>query len=396
MYWMPIAPNLTRCTKENDPMKHYLLTGATGVVGSAVFRRLIKSGQRVTLLVRADSETHLTERFKELLAYCELPDQPRSRVCPIKADLYQPGFALAPDQYRMLLCRVTHILHCAGNVTMGLPEEIARKQTMAMTKNIVSLMERSRHVKKMEYVSTVGVAGYTPNGICEKWITDDLRVFRNSYEAAKACAETYLREKIKQGLNITVHRPSMVVGDSTTGKNIHFQVFYYLCEFLSGSATLGFLPDLGGMYLDVVPSDYVADLIYWASCQDQDLPRVLHASAGPAGSIDLNQLSERVRKLYLKNGRILPKSKRIPIPLYLLCVALIKWGASKQARKSLNTLPFFLAYLKMPQHFINTRTRRIAAAGGIALPEIDGYLEPVLQYYLEKKKNKRLLTAKRP
>ena len=162
MSWMPIAPNLTRCTKESDPMKHYLLTGATGVVGSAVFRRLIKSGQRVTLLVWADSETHLTERFKELLAYCELPDQPRSRVCSIKADLYQPGFSLAPDQYRMLLCRVTHILHCAGNVTMGLPEEIARKQTMIMTKNIVALMERGRHVKKWNMSPPWALPGIRP------------------------------------------------------------------------------------------------------------------------------------------------------------------------------------------------------------------------------------------
>ena len=60
---------------------------------------------------------------------------------------------------------------------------------------------------------------------------------------------------MQAGLPATIHRPSMVVGDSQTGKVIHFQVFYHLCEFLSGRRTLGIVPDTGDAALDGEVSD---------------------------------------------------------------------------------------------------------------------------------------------
>ena len=52
-----------------------------------------------------------------------------------------------------------------------------------------------------------------------------------------------------------------VVGDTINGRIIHFQVFYHLCEFLSGRRTLGLAPGFGGARLDIVPADYVAQVI---------------------------------------------------------------------------------------------------------------------------------------
>ena len=69
------------------------------------------------------------------------------------------------------------------------------------------------------------------------------RQFHNTYEAAKAEAESFVWERLSGGLPGTIHRPSMIVGDSKTGKNIRFQVFYYLADFLAGLRTLGVVPD---------------------------------------------------------------------------------------------------------------------------------------------------------
>ncbi len=153
---------------------------------------------------------------------------------------------------------------------MNLELEVARQHALGSAKNIVELAlacEASGSLQKIEYVSTVGVAGRMPGILPESWITQP-REFHNTYEQAKAEAEDYLREQIEQhNLPVTVHRPSMVVGDSKTGKIIHFQVFYYLCEFIAGRRTLGILPYFGDAVVDTVPVDYVAQVIKWSSDQ---------------------------------------------------------------------------------------------------------------------------------
>ena len=368
-------------------MRQYLLTGATGVIGSALLRRLVNSNEKVILLIRADSDRCLDRRIKELVCFCQLDDPAKARIHPVRADLYQPKLGLPGHVYQNIFKEVTHILHCAGNVNMGLPIHVAEKQTMTMTGNMLKLMEKNPQIRKMEYVSTIGVAGHTPHGIPEEWMNHE-RLFHNSYEAAKSCAETFIQKEIQQGKNITVHRPSMVVGDSRTGENIHFQVFYHLCEFLSGARTLGFIPSLRGVYLDLVPCDYVADLIYWASCQEKDLPRILHACSGPKKSIGLDELAKNVRRIYQKNGYRLPKSRRLPVAVYQAMVDVIKYFTSKKTKRALNTLPLFLSYVKTPQHFINTRTRKLAKAAGIELPPAKTYIEPMLEYYLGKTKKR--------
>ena len=110
--------------------------------------------------------------------------------------------------------------------------------------------------EKLEFISTVGVAGNMSGTVPERAF-GEARTFRNSYEEAKAEAETLLLQQIERGLPATIHRPSMVVGDSRDGTIIQFQVFYYLCEFLSGRRTVGVVPETHDIRLDVVPVDYV-------------------------------------------------------------------------------------------------------------------------------------------
>ena len=362
-------------------MTHFFLTGATGVIGSAVLRCLIDAGERVTIPVRAGSPAHLKQRLSRLYRFCGISEPEKGLITPVKADLHQPGLGLSPDKYRDLAARITHILHCAGNVTMNLSPEAAVSQTMGMTRNLVLLTENSPRVRKTVYVSTVGVAGDTPGSIPEDWITRD-RGFRNSYEAAKSDAELFIRQKIEGGLNITVVRPSMVIGDARTGKNIRFQVFYYLCEFLSGSRTRGLVPDLKNISLDVIPCDYVGSLIYRAACRPRPFPVILHACSGPDKSIGLDDLAHRVRNIYRKHGYCLPGLKKVPLPLYRILIRCLIPFAPVKARRSLKTLPMFLNYLDTPQGFLNTETGKLAGAGGINQPEPLACVDRSLEYYL--------------
>ena len=73
---------------------------------------------------------------------------------------------------------------------------------------------------------------------------------------------------------------------------MHFQVFYHLCEFLSGVRTFGIMPTLGQTRLDTVPVDWVADVIAWSSSQAGTAGEILHLCSGPARAIGLVDLQQ--------------------------------------------------------------------------------------------------------
>ncbi|MDV7391197.1 hypothetical protein RZS08_07585, partial [Arthrospira platensis SPKY1] len=93
------------------------------------------------------------------------------------------------------------------------------------------------------------------------------------------------------------HRPSMVVGAAATGRIIHFQIFYHLCEFLSGRRTFGLFPRLGTARLDTIPVDGVARAIGWAGGRPEWAGRVLHPCAGPEQATRLKRLCLSARSI---------------------------------------------------------------------------------------------------
>jgi len=361
--------------------KHYFLTGSTGVVGSALLRRLARRQARVTLLIRADNDQMLENRLESLLHHCDTPDA--LTIDAVAGDLYAQNLGLPQKVYDRLAGQCTHILHCAGNVHMNLPLEQARRQTLAMTNGMLTFMRSADQVRKMEYVSTVGVAGHTSGEMPEAWIRQP-RSFRNTYEAAKAEAEEIVRNEIEAGLPITVHRPSMVVGDALTGKNISFQVFYYLCEFLCGARTRGFIPWLGDKSLDIIPSDYVAAVIDWSSGKTNLPTPILHLCSGTQGAVPLTELVSRVRHIFTTRGRRLPRLRHVPAQALKAMLRLMRPLIPPKHRRAVDALPFFFAYLKEKQTFGNEVTLRLLTAEGIEPPLWQSYLEPVLDYYLGK------------
>lgn len=369
-------------------MRHYFLTGGTGVVGSAFLRRMVSRQERVTLLLRAENPAKADERLARLLTFCAAGPEAARKIDVVAGDLYAPRLGLAEDAYRQVVDNCTHLVHCAGNVHMNLPLSEARRQTLAMTHGILELLESSRAARKLEFVSTVGVAGCTPGELPEQWL-DHPRRFHNSYEAAKAEAEELVRAKIAAGRPITVHRPSMVVGEARTGKTIAFQVFYYLCEFFSGSRSHGFLPAVDGMQLDIVPADYVARVLDWSSSRQEPSPTILHLCAGPLGALPLSRMIAEVRRIFSAHGRQLPALKELPLPLCRLALRLIQPLIPPRDRRALGAMPFLFAYLKEAQTFGNTRTRALLAADGIELPEVEEYFDRVVGYYLARTEMKK-------
>jgi hypothetical protein len=164
---------------------------------------------------------------------------------------------------------------------------------------------------------------------------------------------------------------------------MHFQVFYHLCEFLSGARTYGVMPELGHTRLDTVPVDWVADVIHWCSSHEETAGQIFHLCSGPNDAISLKDLQQRVRRAWQAHGRKLPNLRRVNRSLLERLVPVIGALAGEKARRALRGLPPVLAYLAEDQGFANLQTAHVLAAAGLSVPPVDSYLDAVLGYYLD-------------
>ena len=372
-------------------MKTYFVTGATGAIGSALIPILLQDREAsIRLLLRARSEDDLAARVEDLFTFWQVPVSDRAtrnRVRAMRGDATLPQFGLDEGAYQSLSSECTHLIHSAGNVRMNLPIDQARHSSVDSARNIIELAKRCPRLEKIEFVSTVGVGGRTRGAVPEDWITA-MRCFHNSYEQAKAEAEDVIRAELERGLPLTVHRPSMVVGDSVSGRIAHFQVFYHLCEFLCGRRTLGLAPDFGAARLDIVPADYVARVIAWSSTNAASSGRILHSCSGPELALALAPLREVVRRAFAAAGQRLPPVISLPPGVFRALLAGVSLFMPGETRRAIKTLPVFLDYLATEQTFANSRTQALLSPAGLAVPAPSSYLDKVLGYYLENGKRR--------
>ncbi len=374
-------------------MSCIFLTGGTGTIGSALVPRLLASkNSTVMLLVRARDDAELAQRLQEMYQFWEWPvdDPRRMRVRAVRGDIAVADFGLQPLQMKALDNSVTHIIHCAASVKLNMSLLQARATAVAPTRTILALARRcaeAGQLRKVDLVSTVGVWGRTPGQMPERRLLE-VTDFHNTYEAAKAEAERAVWSE-GAGLPITVHRPSMVVGEAQNGRVIHFQVFYHLCEFLSGQRTFGVMPHLGHTRLDTVPVDWVAAAIAWSSVSPETVGRIFHLCAGPAQAIALTELQVIVRQLWQQHSRDLPRLRSLPSKWLQAMIPLIGVLAGEKTRRALRGLPPVLAYLAEDQAFQNTDTQYTLTAAGLPLPQVQDYLPQVLGYYLANQRQRR-------
>ena len=227
-----------------------LLTGATGFVGREVLSRFLARGDRdVYALVRADDDTDAAGR---------LPGH--ERLTAVAGDIERSGLGLSEETAGRLHGEVSTVVHCAASVSFDLPPRG------------VAPRERGRHPPhgrvrarlpgaRAVHLRLDRVRGRRAGAACSG--EDELAVgqsFRNPYERSKFEAEVALREEAGD-LPLQILRPSIVVGDSTTGRTTSFNVLYGpLRAFARGAIRA--IPARSDSPVDIVPVDYVADRVH--------------------------------------------------------------------------------------------------------------------------------------
>jgi thioester reductase-like protein len=204
--------------------KHIFLTGATGFLGSHLTSRLIQDGHKVSALARGSKTASAGERVREVLR--EVGPANFENLEVFEGDITMPGLGLDEAGLQRIITTTDEIWHCAASLSF-LDED--RDQIFRMnvggTQHILEFVQRTR-TKRLQHVSTAYVAGNRSDLALESEIDVGQR-FKNPYEESKCQAELMIAAAHRQGtISASVYRPSVVIGDSRTGRVTHFHGVY--------------------------------------------------------------------------------------------------------------------------------------------------------------------------
>jgi len=170
-----------------------LVTGATGFVGAAVARALVKAGHAVRALVRPRSDRQNLEGLDLEVAEGDLGDR-RSLERALEG------------------CRA--LFHVAADYRLWVPHPAGMyRANVEGTRNIV-LAAAERGVNRIVYTSSVATLGFDPDGSpADETTPSRLEDMIGHYKRSKFMAEAEVRELARaQGLPVVIVNPSTPVG----------------------------------------------------------------------------------------------------------------------------------------------------------------------------------------
>jgi Putative dehydrogenase domain of multifunctional non-ribosomal peptide synthetases and related enzymes len=208
---------------ENKPT--IALTGATGFLGSHLMASLLSGGYRIIILGRSNKKESLNERISRLLRWFGIVEL-AGQLEFVEIDFLKPLLGIPEAEYIWLCEKTEQIIHCASDTSFT-----ERKREIVFKSNVNSLegildFAVNAQVKFFHYISTAYVAGANIT-VCKERLSSSSD-FINVYEESKALAENIIAEFCtKNNIPYTLIRPSIVYGDSHSGRSLRFNALYF-------------------------------------------------------------------------------------------------------------------------------------------------------------------------
>jgi thioester reductase-like protein len=366
------------------------LTGATGFLGSEIMKRVLERhpASRLTLLVRSSPKETADARVDNLLARtygAEDGKRLRTRVDVVDGDISRPGLGLDAGQTGAVQSRVDHVVHCAATVRFDLPLDLARRDNTEGTRNVLALARGARSLRRLDYVGTAYVAGGREGLVLEDEL-DVGQIFSNSYERTKMEAETLVRAFAKEHPT-SIHRPSIVVGDSKTGATTSFEGMYQTVSMFKAAYSRGVrvaLPADPRTKVDIVPIDYVVDALFGLMHAPKAIGRAHHLTSGPGYTCELDELvTIASRLIQVKQPPYM--SLDTYYDFFRPVLRAVIWG---KKRKLMLKGEHYMPYGSTKFEFDKTNTYAALEGSGITTPHPRDYFEKLLTY--QQKEDRRL------
>ena len=321
-----------------------LLTGASGVVGRALLRRL-----------------------RDLDVVCLVHRSPVSgpNVTTVAGDISKPNLGLTGYQYKDLAAKVDAVIHCAAVTDFNRAGGRLEATNVAGTQHVAAFAAQADAV--LYHVSTAFV---------DTTVDGDRGRTAIGYAESKSAAEQVVRSS--EAAHVIL-RPSVVIGDSVTGEIAAFQGLHQVVAGMF-AGLVPMIPFDPTWPIDFVPADVVADAIarvvehrvqegeFWIAAGDS----ALRLDEGVAVVVEL----ARELKVSIDPPRFVPPEMfdRLIGPVFIDALP------PRIRRNVLRMLEFFTTYLQSGQTKPSSLDR-LAALGAAPLPDQRESLRNSVRYW---------------
>jgi thioester reductase-like protein len=297
-------------------MAYYLLTGATGLLGRYLLRDLTLAELPLAVVVRATRWESATQRIETAMAHWE-NELGRALVRPVvlEGDISEPCLGLCERDLEWVGAHCGTMIHSAASLTFHAEEPTGEpfRSNLQGTRNVLELCRRAQ-IRHFHHVSTAYVCGLRRGRILETEL-DVGQEPGNDYERTKIAAEKEVLAS-RDLEQVTVYRPSIIVGDSATGFTTSYHGFYTPLrlvysllqtvpwETILQRDWLGQLQLDGGERKNLVAVDWVSAALTWLVSNPQYHGQTYHlTNPTPATTLSMREAMTEVLDVLARGKR---------------------------------------------------------------------------------------------
>lgn len=326
-----------------------MVTGANGLLGSFVIRKLLEAQEPFIALKRKNSDISLLEDIAEHVTWKDVD------ILDVEAT-----FDALQDADR--------VIHCAALVSFS-PRDKKKlyEVNVVGTRNVVNSCIGHR-VKRLVHVSSIGAIGRQKNVLeadeNEKWTVSSLNT---DYGESKYLAELEVMRGREEGLDAVIVNPSVILGPGMPGRS-SARIFHYVWRerrfYMEGK-------------INYVSAKDTAEIIFRLLTEGKSGERFIAS----AGMVPLGSLMEKIALYFGKR----PPSIRLNTRLLTVLAWLEKLRSGLSGGQPLITNES-LRSLSAPVHFRNAKVKK---ALNFEFQSIDETLEWCCETYAGQLRDKK-------
>lgn len=349
-------------------MTAIFFTGFPGFLCSDLLPRVLarSPGARGVCLVQPRYSALALERVAEIeRAHPEL----RGRVDLRSGDITQRDLGIASSS--ALRSDIAEIYHLAAVYDLSVSREVGMRANVEGTEHVLDFAETCGSLRRLHYVSTCYVSGRYP-GVFRESDLECGQSFHNAYEETKYLAEVVARSRMRRGLPIAIYRPSVVVGDSTTGATQKYDGPYYAIQWLLRQPRVAVMPVIGDpkqFEFNVVPRDFVVSAIDHIAAGDDCIGNTYQLADPHPPTVDrvLTTLAEATERVMI----------RIPLPM-----GAAKWSIDHVpgVYRTLRIPSSAVDYFVHPTRYDTANAAAALAGSGIRCPAFESYARRLVAF----------------